>query len=623
MRTVEELKFSYDLIDIWRIRNIDKRQYTWRQRKPLVQRRLDFWLVSDCLQDVEEYTDIIPSIKSYHSAITLHIKSNESHARGPSPWCFNSSLLRDENYVELISSQYSEWLNEFREVEDKRLLWDLVKYRIRQITIAYSKEKAKERRRKLEFIENKLKECERLCAAKPTESNIEYFQKYKFEYDSLFDYIAQGNIVRSRATWYEKGERKNKYFLNMENKRNAKNCIRKLFNKKNQLVKNSKDIMTELKSFYQDLYRNKDNNMNAYWNENFQKFTQNLNIPKLSDDQQSYCEGDLTYQECLKALNSFKNNKSPGNDGLTTEFYKTFWPILGHLLVESLKTAYRLGKLSNSQRQALIRLIEKKDKDRRCMENWRPVSLLNVDYKIASKALATRLEKVLPDIIHEDQCAYVKGRTIFDAIRSIDDVMEYTKVYNKPGLLTTFDFKKAFDSISRKYLLATLRNFNFGNSIIRWIEVLYDDITSCVMNNGFASEIIFVECGVRQGNPLSPYLFIIALEILSIAIRQNKDIEGIQIGEGIIKLCAFADDLTTFVKNAKSLRSLQNLLKTFGDISCMRLNKEKTEAYWLGSLHHSCENIGIEKINKPIKILGVFFTYDKQKFQELNFENIN
>ena len=109
VRTVEELKFSYDLIDIWRIRNIDKRQYTWRQRKPFVQRRLDFWLESDCLQDVVEHTDIIPSIKSDHSAITLHIKSNESHARGPSHWCFNSSLLRDENYVEIISS-LSLWL---------------------------------------------------------------------------------------------------------------------------------------------------------------------------------------------------------------------------------------------------------------------------------------------------------------------------------------------------------------------------------------------------------------------------------------------------------------------------------------------------------------------------------
>ena len=108
-----------------------------------------------------------------------------------------------------------------------------------------------------------------------------------------------------------------------------------------------------------------------------------------------------------------------------------------------------------------------------------------------------------------------------------------------------------------------------------------------------------------------PYLFIIALEILNITIRESKDIEGIEVGEGIIKLCAFADDLTTFVKNAKSLRSLQNLLKTFGDISCLRLNEEKTEVYWLGSLHHSSENIGMDKINKPIKILGVFFTYEE------------
>ena len=106
--------------------------------------------MSDCLHDVVEHTDIIPSIKSDHSAITLQINSIESHARGPLYWCFNSSLLSDENYWELTSSQYSEWLNEFREVKDKRLLWDMVKYRIRQMTIAYSKDKAKERRGKLE-----------------------------------------------------------------------------------------------------------------------------------------------------------------------------------------------------------------------------------------------------------------------------------------------------------------------------------------------------------------------------------------------------------------------------------------------------------------------------------------
>ena len=95
-----------------------------------------------------------------------------------------------------------------------------------------------------------------------------------------------------------------------------------------------------------------------------------------------------------------------------------------------------MGNYQTPNDKQLFDLSKKKDKDRRYIENWRPISLLNVDYKIGSKALATRLEKVLPDIIHENQCAYVKGRTIFDAIRSINDVLEYTKLYNIPGLMT-------------------------------------------------------------------------------------------------------------------------------------------------------------------------------------------
>lgn len=622
VKNIEEIKFSYDLIDIWRVRNPDKKQYTWRQKRPVVQRRLDFWLISDGLQDFVEHTDIIPSIKSDHSAITLRINSIDEHARGPSHWYFNSSLLDDENYVGLISSKYDEWLNEFKEVHDKRLLWDLVKYRIRQITISYSKQKAKERRNKLSDIENKLKESEKLCATDPTEKNIEDFQKQKTEYDSLFDYIIQGNIIRSRATWYEKGEKNNKYFLNLENTRKTKNCIRKIFNSDEQLVIDSKGIMMELKYFYQDLYQNKDASIGEQLVDDIKSFTENLSIPKLPDHLQTLCEGQLSYQECYNALQTFKNNKSPGNDGLTVEFYKIFWPILGNLLVDSLNTAHIQGKLSNSQRQAIIRLIEKKDKDRRYIENWRPISLLNVDYKIGSKALALRLEKVLPNIIHENQCAYVKGRTIFDAVRSINDVMEYTKLQNTPGLMTTFDFKKAFDSISWQFLFETLRAFNFGNSFVRWVEVLYSDISSCVMNNGFTSDIFQIKRGVRQGDPLSPYLFIIALEVVNIAIRDSREIEGIEVGKSNVKLNVFADDLTTFVKNVKSFRTLSILLEKFGNISGLKLNEEKTEAYWLGSLHQSAVDIGIEKINKPMKILGVYFTYDWKKYQELNFENI-
>ena len=113
-------------------------------------------------------------------------------------------------------------------------------------------------------------------------------------------------------------------------------------------------------------------------------------------------------EECLHSLQSFKENKSPGNDGLTVEFYKTFWGILGNLLVESLNCALDHGELSDSQKQAIITLTEKKGKDRRQISNWRPISLINLDSKIGSKAIARRLQEVIPDIVHYNQNAYVK-----------------------------------------------------------------------------------------------------------------------------------------------------------------------------------------------------------------------
>ena len=221
----------------------------------------------------------------------------------------------------------------------------------------------------------------------------------------------------------EMGEKNNKYFLNLENSNKTKSSVRKILTTDGALTSDPKKIMNELELYYSNLYDGR----NSADTQTISSFINDLtDVPFLAEEKRNVCEGILRYDECYNVLQTFQKNKSPGNDGLTAEFYLAFWPLLGKLVVDSLNYAFEYGELSNSQKQAVITLIEKKGKDKRLVKNWRPISLVNVDAKLASKTLAKRLEKVLPEVIHFlNQNAFAKGRTIFDAFRTIDDVIEY------------------------------------------------------------------------------------------------------------------------------------------------------------------------------------------------------
>ena len=171
---------------------------------------------------------------------------------------------------------------------------------------------------------------------------------------------------------------------------------------KNELS-DPRDIQTEIKNYYTKLFSSKLSNSLPDIDMSFHPKT------KLNDFDKSLCEGLITKPEAFEALNSMPTNKTPGNDGLSVEFYITFWTLIGDLVVNSINMAYMIGTLSNTQNQGVITLIEKKDKDKRFIRNWRPITLLNTDYKIASKCIASRLDKVLPKIIHITQTAFVKN----------------------------------------------------------------------------------------------------------------------------------------------------------------------------------------------------------------------
>ena len=439
-----------------------------------------------------------------------------------------------------------------------RIKWDWLKYKIREESISFSKLKAKDRRKRIQTIENRLKICEEKIAESPTHENLANLESAKAKYEKEYDYILKGSIIRSRATWFVQGERNSKYSLNLENSNKTKSCIIKLIRTNGEETTAPSTIMNEIYSFYSDLYDEKTGIQINYSTCPFLENT--FSSPKLTDSMCDMCEGQLTYSEWFKVLSTFEGNKTPGNDGLTIEFYKFFWSEIGTLLVDSLTYAYFHGELSSSQKQTVITLIEKKDKDRRWIKNWRPVSLVNVDVKIGSKAIAKRLEKVLPHIIHYDQNAFVKGRTIFDAVRTISDVMEFTKVHDYQSIMTAIDFEKAFDSLNWNFLSRSLEFFGFGASFVAWIKTFYNDITSCVINNGFSTPSFNLKRGVRQGDPLSPSLFIIVLELLAISIRDNDQIRGIVVDGNEIKLVTFADDMTSFVYLGTNYRTAHFLI---------------------------------------------------------------
>ena len=189
-------------------------------------------------------------------------------------------------------------------------------------------------------------------------------------------------------------------------------------------------------------------------NKEINSFLENLTIPKQSSIERENWEGILGEKELFESIKSFQNKKSPGNDGLTKEFYHAFWNQIKQPFLKSKSEFKRVKYLSTSQKQAIIKLLEEPNKDKKFICNWTPISLLNFDQKIISKALAAGLQKVLPSLIDPRQTAFVNGRFINESGRLISDIIEIWDKENISGYLMTIDFQKAFDSLNNCFFIS-------------------------------------------------------------------------------------------------------------------------------------------------------------------------
>lgn len=276
------------------------------------------------------------------------------------------------------------------------------------------------------------------------------------------------------------------------------------------------------------------------------------------------------------------------------------------------------------QRQGIITLLPKENKSRQNLTNYRPICLLNTVYKIASASIANRLKSVLDKLINKDQSGFISGRYIGDNTRLVYDLMQIVEDNNIPGLLLLIDFEKAFDSLSWSFMQKVLSAYNFGPSIIQWISTFYKNTQVAVNQCGNLSSFFNTERGCKQGDPISPYIFILCAEILATKIRKNEKIKGIKINNSDFILSQYADDTTIILDGSEeSLNETLYELEQYAKFSGLKINFSKTHVVWIGSKKYSTESIKTKwKLNWGVnrfKLLGITFDTDLDKMLTLNF----
>ena len=630
-KKIHNIMTQHNLFDIFREIYPHKRSYTWRKFNSIKQARLDYFLVSEEVQTLTNDVITEPAYRSDHSLVTLHLKKEQFKCDRPF-WKFNNSLLRDRKFILEIKTLISEIkkqyaipiynLNNINDIPNNdltftisdKLFFETLMMEIRGKTISYSTFKKKTELNKERDLEKEINDLEHNLQ----ENSIPHLENLKAQLQEIRDSRIQGIAVRSRVKWINEGEKTTKYFCNLENRNFLDKTIPFLEKDDGNIVTDQKCILNEVKQYYEILY--------SFQDAPDVKIPADIpNVPVLTQDDNNHLEGLITYSEAALALKKMKNFKSPGPDGFTVEFFKIFFSDIGPFLVRSANEGFSEGQLSISQRQGSITCIPKEGKSKRFVKNWRPISLLNNAYKIVSACIANRLKHVLPKIIDECQKGFMSGRYIGENIRLIYDTIAYTDKEDIPAMLFTVDFEKAFDSVSWSFLQKCLHFFKFGPDMIRWISTFYNNISTCIAVNRQYSEWFPIKRGVRQGDPCSPYLYLICAEILSLMIRNNPDIKGITIKNKENLLSQFADDTTVFLDGSeKSFREIVSTLYKFSLVSGLKINFEKSQIIWLGSQ----KNCGIRFMRDKnfvwdpgtFKILGIIFSNNVNNIVKINYE---
>ena len=589
-------------VDVWRYLHPSLSSFTWTRWNGTVASRIDLvgcpyvWL-SSVLS-----SEFCPCPFSDHCAVLFAVTVPDAVPPGPGIWKLSTAILSEINYISMITSFWNEWSDSKVLFSNIRDWWEAGKSKIKGLTISYCSRRSQESnqvRAMLVRLADHLKlrvDQGHVSSIGPYHSVLEQLSRFDLE-------KAKGAQIRARIRWVEEGESSSAYFFRLEKKRSSDRWISALRNDDGTIVSEPSDLCESFVSFYSDLFSCEPTDISA------REALLDCVSDKLQLDQAKLCEGLLTADECLSALLGMAKRKAPGSNGLPMEFYVKFWSVLGSDLVDVLNFCYDSGSLSSSQHRGLISLIFKKS-DRLDPRNWRPISLLNVDYKLDSRVLAGRLLKVIHLVVNKDQTCGVPGRYIGENVAFLRDVVDFATLSNVPVAVLSLDQEKAFDRVDWLFMLSTLERMGFGHSFINWVRLFYTEVQSAVIVNGYVSSFFLLSRGVRQGCPLSPLLYVLVSEVLAVNIRANPRVVGVSLpgsSSPLSPVSQYADDTSLIASSDDAILACFETYSLFERGSGAKLNQSKSKGLWLGSWSdRSDPPINLEWSSVKIKVLGVF-----------------
>jgi ribonuclease HI/endonuclease/exonuclease/phosphatase family metal-dependent hydrolase len=620
------MKTAYNVLDGWRFAYQNKRVFTFQDRSHAqkTMARLDrIYVRTTQAKDYFGWKIGIPTVKTDHNMVLVRYAPATSPEIGKGRWTWPAAFIGDREVLEMVERTARILRNEMRndnqraqepdEEPDRVLtLWQWFKDTIREGAQTILKRRVGKIRAKIASLDRKMLEIENSPELDEDAELRASFEALHEEREYLGKKVRASSNEKERASWVINGEKITPYWMAVNKARKPKDYINRLQIKGTRPLAyetNSKRMAEIARNHYDKVQRPDDERNLNEARRNQRRTAAMASIPeerKLRSGDQAKLSGAITSDEVLAAIRAAPGCKATGLDGIPYEIYKFLTNEKAHAedkaLEEELRGPLNFGDtlarvFQQIQTQGLRRDSQFNDgwlcplykkNDATDPANYRPITLLNAEYKLMTRILSERLSKVVSHMVDEDQAGFIPKRSILDHVRLSKAMVDLAEATEEDGVIVALDQEKAYDRIKHDYLWQVMREFRIPEDFINTVKTLYTNANTVIILNGEQSSPLTVTRGVRQGDPLSCLLFDIAIEPLACLLRSDTRLTRFRVPGTAKKLIVnlFADDTLVYLNKTDRFSDLKRVLDMWCLASGARFNQGKTEFIPIGSPEH-------------------------------------